>query len=283
MEKLLMLFLSGLSMLPYGCGSSLPVRALPDCTDKRIQDSLLKKYIENGAYKLPHHYNDPAWPLYCDSVMAICPNIASVYQLKALPHIKYGDYEKAFALNNKAVQLDPAGYTAYRGFLKCIFTKDYEGALIDFTTAEQLIPRGIIMDHTYAFYEGLCNLELGNYPQAEQNFKKDIYRQTNGDPGKKPHYNTLLYMGILYYEMNLDTPAKEYLLNCLSVYNQLPEANYYLALIYQRQKNTALQGKYLQAAKEAYSKGYRLNEDNMYYANYPHQVTLYEIEQALEN
>ena len=82
--------------------------------------------------------------------------------------------------------------------------------------------------------------------------------------------------------MQKDEKAKEYLLKCLLQYKDLPDANYYLALIYKREKNIDFQNKYLQIAKQAKAKGYSLNEDNVYYVYYPHQITLYEIDKALE-
>jgi tetratricopeptide (TPR) repeat protein len=282
MGKLLLLFLSCLFVLLLACGQPTHSKRSADCSDKHIQDSLIQKYIDSGAKKLPGAYNNPAWQSYFDSLIAMCPDIAAAYQLKALPYIKNGEYEKAFALNDMAVQLAPEKYTDYRAFLKCIFTKDYEGALVDFQKAEQLIPNGIIMDHTYSFYAGLCNLELGNYERAAQNFKQDIFIQTGGDPGNSIHFNTLLYVGILYYEMKNNGLAKEYLLRCLQAYSKLPEANYYLALVYEREGNETLKRKYLEMAKQAYDQGYRMNEDNLYYANYPHEIKGYEMDEALK-
>lgn len=281
MGKLLISFLSCLFIVLNSCGqSNLPKLPL-DCADRRVQDSLIKRYITNGADKLPAMYNDPAWQLYCDSVIALCPEIAEVYQLKAVPFIKNGEYEKAFALYDITVQLNPKRYTGHRGFLKCLFTKDYEGAIIDLQKAQELVPNGYDMDHTYKFYEGLCNLELGNYLAAEQNFKQDISIQANDHPADPPHFNTLLFMGILYYEMEKNALAKECLLKCLNAYKQHPEGNYYLALVFRREGNTAMKRKYLEIAKKSYSDGYRMNEDQLYYVNYPHGIKLYEIEEAL--
>jgi tetratricopeptide (TPR) repeat protein len=253
-----------------------------DCTSKKIRDSLIVKYIDNGANAEKTDYNSPIWQSYCDSLIKICPNIAVSYQLKALPFIKMGDYATAFPLEDKAVELAPKEYTAYRGFLKCIFTKDYEAAITDFRKAQQLTPGNYEMDHTYLFYEGLCNLELKQYHKAEQNFKQDILIQTGGDPNKNIHFNSLLYIGILYYEMHKDERAKEYLVKCLLKYKELPDANYYLALIYKRERNIELQNKYFQIARQSKAKGYGLNEGNVYYVYYPHQITLYEINKALE-
>ena len=251
-----------------------------DCTNKKTQDSLVQKYLDSGAEK--HSYNSIQWQLYCDSIIEICPNIAVAYQLKAIPFIKYGQYEKAFLLEDKAVELDPKGFTAYRGFLKCIFTKDYDGSILDFKKAQQLIPNSYEMDHTYLFYEGLCNLELGNYSKAEANFKKDIFIQTKGDTLKTVHFNTLFYLGVLYYEMKKFKIAQKYFLKCIAIYKQHSNANYYLALVYKKMKNYPFENKYLQFSKQAFINGYGLNEDNVYYAYYPHQITLYEIEEAIK-
>ena len=66
------------------------------------------------------------------------------------------------------------------------------------------------------------------------------------------------------------------------MYPQHPEANYYSGLAYQAQGNKETARRYLLAAQKALASGYRLNEDNIYYANYPRQITDYEIRQALQ-
>ena len=283
MAKSLILFLSFLLLVQVAVGqSTAPPQVNCDCSNKKIRDSLAEHYLDKGAYK--YSYNSNEWQQYCDSLIAICPNIARAYQLKAIPYIKFADYAKAFPLEDKAVELEPKNYTAYRGFLKCIFTKDYEGAIIDFKKAQQLTPNSYEMDHTYLFYEGLCNLELGNYSLAEENFKKDILIQTGGDTGRqnKIHFNTFLYLGLVYYEMNQHEKAKDNLQKCIAIYKEHPVANFYLAMLYKRENDIELKNKYLQIAKQAKEKGYNINEDNIYYAYYPHQVTLYEINIELQ-
>lgn len=264
------------------CQSTQNIPVKCDCSSKKVRDRLSEKYLTNGVEK--YSYNGAEWQLYCDSLIALCPNIATAYQLKAIPYIKYGEYAKAFLLEDKAVELEPKNWTAYRGFLKCIFTKDYEGAIIDFQNAQRLTPNSYEMDHTYLFYEGLCNLELGNYSMAEENFKKDIFIQSGGDIKKQTtvHFNSFLYIGILYYEMKNNDKAKEYLQKCLAIYKEHPDANYYLALLYKSENNNELKNFYLLIAKQSKLKGFGLNEDNVYYAYYPHQITLYEINKELE-
>ncbi|MDF7816504.1 hypothetical protein P1X15_02820 [Runella sp. MFBS21] len=197
-----------------------------------------------------------------------------------MPYIKNGDYGSAFPLEDKAVQYDPERWVSYRAFLKCIFSKDYKGAIIDFDLAQKIAPHIFVMDHSYSFYKGLCYLELKNLKKAEQNFLEDIKIQTKGDSIKNIHYNTLLYCGIVYYEMKNYKKAEIYLKKCLRQFPQFPDTNFYLAMI---NKDTAKEYKsYLEIAKKSFEEGYKQNEDNEAYAYYPHQITLHEVIQELE-
>jgi tetratricopeptide (TPR) repeat protein len=283
MAKSLILFLNFLFVAAFCfCQPIQNKSAACDCNNRKVKDSLIEKYLDNGAEI--YSYDSPQRQLYCDSLISLCPNIGKAYQIKAIPYIKYGDYAKAFPLEDKAVELEPKNFTAYRGFLKCIFTKDYQGAIVDFKNAQLLTPNSYEMDHTYPFYEGLCNLELGNYLLAEENFKKDVNIQSAGNPEKlsSVHFNTFLYLGILYYEMKDNEKARENLQKCIAIYQAHPDANYYLGMLYKREQNTELKNKYLEIAKQSKTKGYNINEGNVYYAYYPHQVTLYEINKELE-
>lgn len=280
MGKLLILFLSFFLACLSGYSQKINIAGNScDCTNKKVRDSLFGKYLEHLDEK--YSYNSPAWQRYCDSVISICPNIAVAYQLKAIPFIKYGEYEKAFVLEDKAVELAPKEFTAYRGFLKCIFTKDYEGALVDFKKAQELVPNSYEMDHTYFFYQGLCYLELGDYVKCEKILRQDIFLQNNGDSSKTVHFNSLLYLGILYYEMKNFTLAEENLLKCIKIYNNHPDANFYLGLVFGAMGNDSSKSKYLHIAKEALVKKYSFGEDNVFYTNYPHQIRLYEVEKAI--
>ena len=172
-------------------------------------------------------------------------------------------------LEDKAVELGPSQFLSYRGFLKCIFTKDYEGALIDFQRAEKLFPGRYEMDHSYFFYEGLCHLSLNKLKLAEADFKRDLLVQIKSNPNNKPHFNSLLYTGILYYAMKNYQQAKYYLLKCIEQYAMLPYANYYLAQVYKHEKNKTMVDKYLLLAKAGFEARYGLNEGNVLYVNYP--------------
>jgi tetratricopeptide (TPR) repeat protein len=277
------LFLSLLGLARLGhCQQPAPTSALlvADCSSRAYQDSLVARYLDRGAHRIS--YLSPRWGQYCDSVIAACPNIAYAYQQKAMPLIKCGDYATAFPLIDKAVALDANKWLAYRGFLKCIFTKDYASALVDFRRVAQLKPNGREMDHTYAFFAGLCNLEMGNYKQAEVDFNEDMRLQSGADGRGDIHFNTLLYAGRLALQRQHYPQAQAYLERCLKAYAQHPEGNYYLALAYRAQGKEEPARQHLDAAQRALIGGYRLNEDNIFYTNYPGQVTEFEVSQALK-
>ena len=279
MAKSLLLFLSLFSVTHLSRCQSAAQKPLPEACGSRVyRDSLVARYIDRGAQRFS--YLHPNWTRYCDSLIAICPNIAVAYQQKAVPLIKEGQYAEAFALEDKAATLDPQRWMAYRGFLKCIFTKDYDGAILDFQAAARFNANGREMDHTYPFFEGLSNLELKNYAKSEVDFKLDRALQQGPDGKGSLHFNTLFYSGVLYFEMKKYAQAKIYLQQCLQQYAKHPEANYYLALTYQTQGNEALARRHLDTAQQALAAGNQLNEDNIYYANYPRQITAFEVQQA---
>ncbi|MGI4872937.1 MAG: tetratricopeptide repeat protein [Janthinobacterium lividum] len=272
-------WLLSLLLLPALAWGQHPIPT-PDCASRAYQDTLVARYLDRGAERVG--YLDPRWAMYCDSVIARCPRIAQAYQLKAVPLIKDGKYADAFALEDQAVAIDPHNWLAYRGFLKCIFSKDYEGALVDFERVTLLKPNGREMDHTYPFFEGLCHLELGQLPQAVADFGRDIQLQQGSSGKGDVHYNSQFYQGVVYFEQKNYAQASRCLRQCLSQYARHPDANYYSALVCQAQGNRAEATKHLQTAHEALAAGYRLNEDNIFYVNYLHQITDYEVGQALQ-
>jgi len=266
--------------LPGHAQPAVPGRPVAaDCGSKTNQDSLVAHYLDRGAAK--YGYLDPRWTQCCDSLIALCPTIAVAYQHKAVPLVKDGKWAEAFVLEDKAVALDPRTWLAYRGFLKVIKTKDYAGGLADFQQAARLNPNGREMDHTYPFFEGLCHLETGRYALAEADFKRDIALQKASAAEANVHFNSLFYLGVLYFERKNYALAGQYLQQCLRQYPQHPDASYYLALAYRAEGRKAAARQRLTFAQECLSKGYQLNEDNIVYENYPHQITSYEVQQAL--
>jgi tetratricopeptide (TPR) repeat protein len=234
----------------------------------------VNRYIGEGAGRARVFYTDPRWQLYCDSVLAICENIAEAYQMKALPFVKYGDFLTAMPLLDKAVLYDTLQYLPYRAFIKCIFAKDYDGAITDFNLCQRLARGGGIMDHSYSFYLGLSYLERGEADVAWQYIAEDIKVQQDRGAGSDAHFNSWLYAGIVHIELNKPDSAKYFLQQCLSRYPQHPEGNYYMARVLQKLSLPDDAQKHAEAGRAGLIAGYRMNEDNIAYVNYPRQVTV---------
>lgn len=244
-----------------------------DCYSKVVQDSLVHIY-EKKASK--YGFNHPHWEETWDSLLTICPNVAEAYHEKAVAYIRNGDYAKAFEFEEKAVDLDPQRWIAYYAFMNCIFSKNYEKALIEFNRADTLVPNASVMDHTYSFYRGISYLELNELDKAELEFLKDIRQQRRSNEHNDIHFNSLLYLGIVYSEMKEFDKAEKYFRDCLQQYEQLPEANYYLAqtlkIIGNREYSL-----YFEKAKQYFSAGFRINEPTEMYVNYPRQISEQEL------
>ncbi len=280
MKRLLIVFLSYvISGLMGGCKSQQTL--VGQCFDKKYEDSIVHKYLETLAWE--KGYNHADWGLYCDTVIALCPNIAEAYREKAIPHIKYGNYAVAMPLEDKAVALNQGQWLDYRGFLKVIFTKDYAGAIIDFENSEKNKPFGGLMDHTYSFYLALSYTGLKDFNQAIVHLKKDSSTQKMQNKKNDIHFNTLLYFGIAYYQLNNYTTANYYLAACLQQYNNHPDALYYIGSSNYKLNKKKEATTHLKASLAAIKAGYSMNEDNEAYCNYPYQIAQYEIENAIEN
>lgn len=236
------------------------------CGNKAFTDSLVEVYSQK-AWKWG--YNHPQWQASWDSLLAVCPNVAFAYREKAIPYIKNGNYAKAFELEDKAVALDPRAWIAYRGFLHCVFSKNYEKALEDFSSADSLASGNFVMDHTYDFYRGLCFLGMKEYPLAVRFFDADLAAQSK----ENTHFNSYFYAGLANFLSDNYSEAERLLKSCLQTYPQQPEANYYLSKVYQATGRTSDSAQSSERAKQYFQEGFGLNEANVIYVNYPYQIS----------
>jgi tetratricopeptide (TPR) repeat protein len=218
--------------------------------------------------------------LAADSFLKIDPTNASIWRVKAIPHLKGGDFPSWIKYANKAVENAPERYLAYRGFCKAIFIKDYEGALLDFEKRQNLTPKEDIheMDHSLEFWRGLCYLELGNLDSARFFMEKSLNKQLAIRTAEWAHYNDFFYLGVINYELNNLDKAQYYIDASLKNYAQFPDAHYYKALILNKLGKSGEALEHLSQIENAWKKRYRMNEDNEIYSNYPKQIGQGEID-----
>ncbi|RQO30226.1 hypothetical protein DBR32_11655 [Taibaiella sp. KBW10] len=234
------------------------------------QEAIIEKYLDKGAYQ--HHYISQEWTDYIDTALSLDTTIAILWEYKALPLWKTRRYEMALVSYDRAVQYNRKRNLSRRGFLKCIFQKNYAGALTDLQMAKKEFGLGYENDHTYDFYIALCHLQLGNLEQARRVLQTELDRAAGRPAGYTVHYLELFFMGIIQYELRDYDKAIDYLDRSIKQYSQFSDAKYYKGIC-QLKKGAKIQYRNLMhEAKADYDKGFTISEDSRFYEPYPYQV-----------
>ena len=109
-----------------------------------------------------------------DTLIAINPEKEEYYRRKSFAHSRIGDYDKAFPLIEKAVQLDPYNGLYYTGWQLLYMYRDYDRALDNFSYYDD-ISMGVdyIWGENINYLKGLALKQKGLYDLAVEEF--DIY------------------------------------------------------------------------------------------------------------
>ena len=240
-------------------------------TSKQFEETVIKHFIDSGAYK--HSYYHPEWRKNFDSAIALLPNKAFLYQQQAMPLYKRHKYEAGKPYLDKAVELNKQEYLPYRGFMNCIFRKNYHDAIVDFKEANRLWGNGYVMDHEYNFYMALSYLQINQFDSAKILLQHCINSEREKNGEKYVHQLNYFYLAITEYEMENLNEAVNTMDSCLQKYPDFSDAQYYKAMWLSK-----LDKKYdpQPLLHEAYSNsrdGYSITEDNTFYEIYPYQIT----------
>jgi tetratricopeptide (TPR) repeat protein len=238
--------------------------------DQKKRDAIVDKYLRNGAWKF-HMYSEQ-WQQKIDEGLKEDSTIAYLWQQKAMPLYKQKRYREGLPFLDNAVRYDRIQYLPYRGFMKCIFSKDYEGAIDDFKQCIDELGNGYVMDHSYKFYSAVAHLQLGQFIKAEELLAGETayVSKTRGETWV--HHLDLLYLGIAQLELKKFKESIQTFDKTLKLYPQFPEAHYYKSLA---QKNIGDQSHIasMKNAKQFFNEGHTINEDNAVYEKYPYQLT----------
>jgi tetratricopeptide (TPR) repeat protein len=216
-----------------------------------------------------------------DSAIFLWPNDAQLWREKATSHFKAGQYEGAIKYINKAVELDTLGWLGYRGFMKCVFMKDYANAIIDLKEIYKKRPLEQKMDHSYPFWIGISYLKLNQLDSASQYLQLSI-NQSISKGTDWVHFVDWFYFGLIKFKQKDSLRALEYFDNAIAQNSLFPDVAYYKAIILLNQKKKLEAKDLLLSARANLVNGYRMNEDNEVYVNYPYQITTFEIDEILE-
>lgn len=239
------------------------IKAL-DGVQKKIFLDLVAKDAKVSLFSGQHQ-------LYLDSLIAILPKEPFFWQQKAMPLFKQKKYELGMKYLDKAVELDPTDhYREYRAFIKCVFQKNYSESLEEFNYLTKINgDDGVIMDHPYSFWMGLCYLQLNKFDKAQKFIEKSI---AFGQKNNFVNPYELFYLGIIEYEKGNYQNAINNLNKSLEQYANFFDAKYYKALsLINLNKKEEGQILLLEASKD-FKNGFSFNEGNSLYEQFPYQV-----------
>lgn len=248
--------------------------------DTKNQEQIIQKYLLDSARQ--YSYNAPQWDYFIDKGLAEDSTIAYLWQQKAMPLFKKGKYQLGMVYLDKAVLYDSAKWLSYRAFIKCIFSKSYNEAILDFEEAIKMDGNSYVMDHSYLFYIALSKLQLNKFVAAESLLKLEIDRIAQAQGETWVHHLDLFYYGIALYEQQKYAAAILAWDRALARYPKFADAQYYkaYALFYlDKEKNKEAYSKLFNTAIANLKNGYTINEDNAIYERYPYQLRIAEITQ----
>jgi tetratricopeptide (TPR) repeat protein len=224
-----------------------------------------KKAYNSGVFSQGYQKN-------LDSILQIKPDYAYLWQQKAMPCFKSKKYEIGTTFLDKAVALNLNDHIEYRAFIKCIFSKQYKDALVDFKKAKELFGYSHVMDHSYDFYMGLCHLQLNEMEQANAYLKSNIEHELKEFDEDWISSVDWFYLGISYFELEDYEAAVLNFDKALKGYPNFGDAQFYKA-------QSLIKLGEIDTVKTLFSQAYdnilngnTINEANSIYEKYPYQV-----------
>lgn len=239
--------------------------------DTAKQDAIIEKYLKKGAWN--HHYLTKEWDEWIAKGIQEDSTIAYLWQQRALPLWKQQKYQVAISYFDKAVAIDREHWLSRLAFLKCIFAKDYPGALADIIAYKKEFGSTVEQDHTLELYMGICYLQLHRFDDALAILKENIQTQEREHSMDWIHFLDRYYLAMTHYEKNDYAMAIAELDEVLQEYPTFSDAQYYksICLNYLGEKEKAQT--LMAEAINNFEKGNTFNEDSNLYENYPYQVT----------
>lgn len=238
---------------------------------KAQREKIIQEHVYDCADKINYLFMMKEYQDCLDEGIKKDATIAYLWQQKAMPYFKIKKYEAGMEFLEKAVHFDRKRYLAYKGFINCIFVKNYKQAITDFNNCIKEFGNSYEMDHSYNFYIGLSYLQLNDFSKAESYLKESInYHKSMFN---EAHYLDLFYYAISLYEQERFDEAIVSLDEAISLYPEFSDAIYYKALCFFKQsKAPEIYNPLINQASEFAKQGFSINEANSVYEPYPYQV-----------
>jgi tetratricopeptide (TPR) repeat protein len=110
--------------------------------------------------------------------------------------------------------------------LKCVFQRDYKGAIVDMELVDKEFGYAYQNVHSYPFYKSLCYLQLNEFEIAEKVLQNDFDRTIKVHDESWIHFLDLFYIGIIQYELRDYDKAITFFDNTLKTYKNFSDTKY---------------------------------------------------------
>lgn len=234
-------------------------------------DQIIETYLKNGAWE--HSYLSREWGEWIDKGLEKDPTIAYLWQQRAMPLWKKRKYELALTYYDNAVKYNRERYLSRRGFLKCIFQKDYSSALIDFNTYKKEYGFTYEQDHSLEFWIAICHLQLNEFDKAFTILNNEINNQEMEHGVGWVHYLDRFYLGIIYFELGEYENAVKEFDKVLEEFASFSDVQYYKSKCLNKLGEKEEAKQLFIDGKLNYDKGNTFTEGSVNYEPYPYQVT----------
>ncbi len=233
---------------------------------------IIDRYLTHGAYLYSQTVQE--WQDELDSGLRLDSTLAELWRNKATGLFLQMKYSLGMEYVAKAIRFDSTMQSLeYRGFINCIFFKDYPSAIRDFEASKQKVGDEIFMDHTLNFYIGLSYLQLNQYQKAKDYIMSEVEKQSKINGETWVNSTDLFYLGIIELELKKYKKAQFEFEKALLIYPQFSDAQYYKSLIdYFLDNNIDAYKEKIKEAKKNAEEGYTIPEYNTVYERYPYQV-----------
>jgi len=212
-------------------------------------------------------------------VLALCPTFAPAWREKAVPYLKRGDFGTWKRLIDHAVQLQPAQNLGYRGWCRFEFLHDYAGAAADLTRLMALTHGNPGFsgngDYDLRIVLALCKREQGDSKGALAVFDECI---AASQAQQRIGLYDYLHRGVTRLRQGDNAGALLDLQLERQQIKQLADTEYYLGLVYRKQKNQALARQHFALAETLFQQGHYRHND---YCESLDKVYLADIQKAL--
>jgi len=239
-------------------------------TKKLTQEEIIDKYLNKGAFYYGLFSRE--FQQKIDEGLKLDSTISVLWQQKAIAMIFQMKYSEGMKCLDKAVKFNQDRWLEYRGFINCIYVKNYEAAIRDFEQCKKLHDGRYVMDHSYNYFLGVCYLQLNQFKTAEELLEMDARNSKGPQDEDNGHYLTYFYLAISKMEQGRYQEAILDFDRSLRIYDHFSDAKYYKAFALGKLWKVEDAKKLYEEAKADANLGYTINDEHSKHGRYPYQV-----------